>query len=109
MKKIKSFFIKVKTWLKNWWNWLKTNVFTKDMFLALCISETIFWSPCIITGILAITVNPWWWTAFWSIILFWSGPFTPGFEIQIALAFLIKKIIKKWEKKKDGTKGKKRP
>ena len=75
------------------WKWLRKTVINKDMLLAFIISELIFWMPCILTGILAISVNPWWWTVFTAIIIFWAGPFTPAIPLQIGLAMFIKKII----------------
>ena len=71
------------------------------MLLWIIIAEIIFWSPCIITGILAITVNQWWWTAFGAIIAFWSGPFTPAVPIQLALAAGLKGIYRKIKRKKE--------
>lgn len=56
----------------------------------LLVAEAIFWSPCIVTGLLAITVNPWWWTACGAVIAFWAGPFTPAMPLQFALAVALK-------------------
>lgn len=83
----------MKSKLKSMWKWLRKTVINKDMLLAFIISELIFWMPCILTGILAISVNPWWWTVFTAIIIFWAGPFTPAIPLQIGLAMFIKKII----------------
>lgn len=84
------------------WKWLRANVLNKDMLVYVIIAELIFWSPCIVTGILALVVNPWWWTAFSTICLFWAGPFTPAVPLQIGLALLIKKIVNLWRKKQNG-------
>lgn len=62
------------------------------MLLWVIIAELIFWSPCIVTGFLALCVNKWWWTAFGAIVVFWSGPFTPAVPLQIALALGLKKL-----------------
>ena len=83
----------MKNKIKKTWAWLRAKVLNKDMFVSVLIAEAIFWSPCIVTGILAVSVNPWWWTAFTGIILFWCGPLTPAVPLQIGLAVLIKKII----------------
>ena len=83
----------MKNKIKNLWKWLRKTVINKDMLVSVLIAEAIFWSPCIVTGILAVSVNPWWWTAFTGIILFWCGPFTPAVPLQIGLAVLIKKLI----------------
>ena len=83
----------MKTRLKKLWQWLRKTVLNKDMLLAFIIAELIFWSPCIVTGILAVTISEWWWTAFTAIIVFWAGPLTPAVPLQIGLALLIKKLI----------------
>lgn len=59
--------------LKKVWQWLRKNVINKNMLFWFIIAELIFWSPCIVTGILAITVDPWYWSAFGAIIAFWAG------------------------------------
>lgn len=83
---------------KKTWLWLRKNVFNKEMLIYVLISEAIFWSPCIVSGILAITVNAWWWTVFGAICAFWAGPFTPAMPLQFALAILIKKIFERKKK-----------
>lgn len=79
--------------LKKVWQWLRKNVINKNMLFWFIIAELIFWSPCIVTGILAITVDPWYWSAFGAIIAFWAGPFTPAVLLQLGLAGLLKKIF----------------
>ncbi len=83
----------MKNKLKKLWLWLRKTVINKNMLVAFIIAELIFWSPCIVTGILALTISDWWWTAFSAIIIFWAGPFTPAVPLQIGLAVLIKKFI----------------
>ena len=90
--------------LKKCWQWLKENVFTKDMIIPFIIAEIIFWSPCIVTGLLAVLVSPWWWTVFSAIIAFWAGPFTPALPLQFGLAVIIKKLFRR--KKENGTRTK---
>jgi hypothetical protein len=80
---------------KKLWRWLRVNVFNRQMILYVLIAELIFWSPCIVTGILAIVVNAWWWTVFGAICTFWAGPFTPAVPLQISFAFLLKKIFER--------------
>ena len=84
---------KIKEKLIKFWTWLRKTIINKDMLLAFIIAEIIFWSPCAILAILAVSVNPWFWTAFTAIVIFWSAPLTPGWAIQIALAIFIKKRI----------------
>lgn len=73
------------------------------MIVFVLIAELIFWSPVLVCSILALTINPWFWTASGSIIAFWAGPFTPAVPLQIGLAIFLKKlwqiIRKKWHKK----------
>ena len=94
--------------IKKFWQWLRKNVLNKEMLIWIIIAEVIFWSPCIVTGFLAITVSSWWWTAFGAIIVFWSGPFTPAIPLQLALAVALKKLwhIIKNRKNKKQTKNK---
>lgn len=81
--------------LKRLWQWLRKNVLNKEMFIWVIIAELIFWTPCIVTGLLAIIIDPWWWTAFGAICAFWAGPFTPAVPLQIALALGLKKLYEK--------------
>ena len=84
---------KVKERTKKVWQWLRKNALNKQMIVYVLIAEAIFWSPCVVTALLALIVNPWWWTAFGVICAFWAGPFTPAVPLQIGLAVLIKKIV----------------
>lgn len=88
--------------LKRLWQWLRKNVLNKEMFIWVIIAELIFWSPCIVTGLLAIIIDPWWWTAFGAICAFWAGPFTPAVPLQIALALGLKKLYEKIKNIKRG-------
>ena len=85
----------MKTALKRLWQWLRKNVFNKEMFVWVVIAELTFWSPCIVTGLLAVIIDPWWWTAFGAICAFWAGPFTPAVPLQIGLAIALKKLYEK--------------
>ena len=98
-------YTNMKDKLKKLWQWLRKNVINKDMIVYFIIAELIFWSPCIVTAILAIIINPWFWTPFGLICAFWAGPFTPAVPLQIALAVAIKGIVekvKKHRRQKDG-------
>lgn len=89
---------KLKEKIKSAWKWLRKNVLNKDMIVYVLIAEVIFWSPCIVTGFLAVFLNPWWWTIFGAICAFWAGPFSPAVPLQIGLALLIKKIFNRKNK-----------
>ena len=91
----------LKSRLQKLWQWLRKNVINKEMIVYVLIAEAIFWSPVIVTGILAIIVDPWWWTAVSAIMLFWAGPFTPAVPLQIGLAIAIKGIVHKVRKIKE--------
>ena len=88
--------------LKRLWQWLRKNVLNKEMFVWVIIAELIFWSPCIVTGLLAVIIDPWWWTAFGAVCAFWAGPFTPAVPLQIALALGLKKLYEKIKKHERG-------
>lgn len=65
------------------------------MIIYILIAELIFWSPVIVTAILALLINPWFWTVTGAILLFWAGPFTPGVPLQLGLALALKGIVTK--------------
>lgn len=87
--------------LKRAWQWLRVNVINKDMLIWLIIAELIFWSPCIVSGLLALIISPWWWTVFGAVIAFWAGPFTPAMPLQFGLAIGLKKIHEKITKRRN--------
>lgn len=89
---------KVKERTRKVWRWLRKNALNKQMIVYVLIAEAIFWSPCVVTALLALIVNPWWWSAFGAICAFWAGPFTPAVPLQIALAVAIKKIVERKKK-----------
>lgn len=89
---------KIKERTKKVWRWLRANALNKQMIVYVLIAELIFWSPCIVTALLAIIVNPWYWTVFGAICAFWAGPITPAVPLQIGLAVLIKKIVERKKK-----------
>lgn len=68
------------------------------MIIYILIAELIFWSPVIITAILALVINPWFWTITSAILLFWAGPFTPAVPLQIGLAIAIKALVHRIKK-----------
>ena len=83
------------------WKWLRKNVLNQEMIIYVIIAELIFWSPVIITSILALVIDPWFWTATSTIMLFWAGPFTPAVPLQIGLAIAIKGIVHKVKKMRE--------
>lgn len=63
----------------------------KDVIVPVLLAEVIFWLPAWGSALLAILVNPWWWTVFGAVIAFWCAPLTPAILIQVAfITFMIK-------------------
>ena len=94
MKKIKNFWKKIFDYIKYLWKHPKT---TLPAFL---IAEAIFWIPVWVPAILALVINPWWWTAVTAVIAFWAGPFTPAIALQIGLIAAVERLIIKIQNKK---------
>lgn len=88
-------------WIKNKLKWIKQTFLNKEMLVYVLIAEALFWSPCIVTAILAVTISRWWWTAFGSICAFWAGPFTPAVPLQLGLAVSLKTIHSKIKRRKN--------
>jgi len=107
MDAVERWYMKEK--FKKFWRWARKNVLNKEMFIFVVIAELIFWSPCIVTALLAVTISPWYWTVFGAICAFWAGPFTPAVVLQLGLAVALKKlwhlITKKKHKENGGNDG----
>ena len=86
--------------LKKFWQWMKKEIFNKQMLLWFVIAEIIFWLPCILGAILGICVNAWFWTICTVYIGFWVAPLTPAIPLQIGLAYGLKKLADLIRKKK---------
>ena len=83
-----------KDWLKSVWKWLKTHIFNKEMILPAIIGELVFWSPLIVTGLMALFFSPYYWAVFGVIYSVWVG-ILPAIPIQLLFIFTTKKIIDK--------------
>lgn len=86
--------------LKKFWQWMKKEIFNKQMLLWFVIAEIIFWLPCVVGAILGICVNAWFWTICTVYIGFWIAPLTPAIPLQIGLAYGLKKLADLIRKKK---------
>lgn len=86
--------------LKKFWQWMKKEIFNKQMLLWFVIAEIIFWLPCVVGAILGICVNAWFWTICTVYIGFWVAPLTPAIPLQIGLAYGLKKLTELIRKKK---------
>lgn len=62
------------------------------MLLWFIVAELIFWAPCIVGTLLAIMINPWFWTVCTVYIAFWTLPLTPAIPLQLGLAYGLKKL-----------------
>ena len=93
MTRLKKIFIRIGKWFKE-------NITRKSFLICLLVAEAIFWSPCIVTCVLAIVISHWYWTIFTAIIVFWSGPFTPAVPLQLALALVIETVYRKIHRRK---------
>ena len=82
------------------WKKLRKNYLNREMIIYVLIAETIFWSPVIVTALLALIISPWFWTICSAIILFWAGPFTPAVPLQVGLAIGLKTIVNKIKKRR---------
>lgn len=72
----------------------------KTTLLSVLIAEAVFWSPCIVTAVIAVIYDPKMWGAFGAIVAFWCMPFTPAVALQIGLAALIRGLIIKIKKRR---------
>lgn len=88
--------------LKKFWQWMKKEIFNKQMLLWFVIAEIIFWLPCILGAILGILVNGWFWTICTVCIAFWVAPLTPAIPLQLGLTYGLKKLADLIKKKKKG-------
>lgn len=94
MKKFKNFWKKIGNYIKYLFTHPKTSL------PAFIIAETIFWIPVWVPALLAIIINPWWWTVATAVIIFWAGPITPAIPLQIGFILLVERIIVKIFSKK---------
>jgi hypothetical protein len=80
--------------LKSVWDWLRKHILNKQMIVPAMIGELVFWSPLIVTGLMAIFFSPYYWTVFGVIYSVWVG-ILPAIPIQLLFIFTTKKIIDK--------------
>lgn len=83
--------------------WFKGEILNKDMLIWFVIAEVIFWTPCIIGVVLAITLDPWFWGICTVYIGFWLAPLTPAVPLQLGLAFGLKKLAQFIKSKRSTT------
>lgn len=78
--------------LKKIWRWARKEILNRQMLLWFIVAELIFWAPCIAGAILAVMINPWYWTVCTVYIAFWTLPLTPAIPLQLGLAYGLKKL-----------------
>lgn len=94
-EKLKKYWRKTKEYIKYLWQHPRT---TLPAFL---IAEAIFWTPFWVPALLAILINPWWWTVVGTVVAFWCGPFTPAVPLQIAFIAAVERLIVKIKNNKE--------
>lgn len=78
------------------WNWLKKNIFVKEMFVYLLVAAIIFYIPAwgaVVTGY--IFDEPGFFIFAGSYVAIWAGPFTPTIPAILGIAVGLKGIIGK--------------
>ena len=97
MKGMRNKFLKAANNIKRF----VLNVVTdKTTLLSVLIAESVFWSPLIVTAVLAVIYSPKMWGAVGAIVAFWCMPFTPAVALQIGLVALIRGLIIKFKKRR---------
>ena len=87
--------------LKGLWQWLRQNFLNRTMIVPTVLGELTFWSPLIVTGLLALIVSPNYWAVFGAIYTFWVW-ILPAIPIQLAFIALYAFIYKKLKRVKKG-------
>ena len=99
---MKKFWNKFKAFWKRVWDYVvylwKHPRTTLPAFL---IAEIIFWIPFWVPALLALIVNPWWWTVVGAVTAFWAGPFTPAIALQVGFIAALERLFVKLKKKKE--------
>jgi CHASE2 domain-containing sensor protein len=78
------------------WNWLKKNIFVKEMFIYLLVAAIIFYIPAwgaVVTGY--IFDESGFYIFAGSYVAIWAGPFTPTIPAILGIAVGLKQIIAK--------------
>ena len=82
--------------------WLKENIFVKDMFIYIIVAALIFYIPTWILFISGIITGDEYLFGFSAAyILLWAGPFTPTIPIIFAIAVFLKQLVKKLKRKEE--------
>lgn len=83
-------------------NWMKENIFVKDMFIYIVLSAIIFYIPSWGAAIVGLVTRE---TGYYifagSYIALWAGPFTPTIPAILGLAVAIKQLLKRSKNKGD--------
>ncbi|MBN2604902.1 MAG: hypothetical protein JXR62_03675 [Bacilli bacterium] len=84
------------------WNWLKENIFVRDMFLYLLFAAFIFYAPSWVAFIIGISMQNQILLAFSATyVLIWFGPFTPTIPAIFSIAIMLKQLVKRINRHKE--------
>jgi hypothetical protein len=76
--------------------WLKENIFVKDMFVYILIAAAIFYIPLwVFIYYAASTGNDYLYGLGFAYVAFWAGPFTPTIPAIVAIAIFLKQVVKR--------------
>ena len=79
--------------------WLKENIFVKDMFIYILVATIIFYIPAWVSLLYGfITGNEYLFGISAAYALIWAGPFTPTIPAIFAIAVFLKQLVKKIKK-----------
>jgi len=88
--------------MKKVWQWMKDNIFVKDMFVFILFGAIIFYIPAWGSIILGMVLHNEFIYAFaGTYVLVWAGPFTPTVPAIMAIAVFLKTIYKKFIRSDD--------
>lgn len=88
--------------MKRFWQWMKDNVFVKDMFAFLLVAAIIFYIPAWGAIVLGSALNNNYIYAFaGTYVLVWAGPFTPTIPAIFAIAVFLKQLYKRITRRSD--------
>ena len=76
------------------------------MILPTILGEVLFWSPLVVVALLAIIIDPFYWTVFAAVYTVWVW-ISPAALVQFAFImffkWLLAKISPKWRKTQEKT------
>ncbi|MBU1020847.1 MAG: hypothetical protein KJ847_06480 [Firmicutes bacterium] len=84
------------------WNWLKENIFVKDMFLYILLGAFVFYAPSWVAFIIGVSTQNNILLGFSATyVLIWFGPFTPTIPAIFSIAVALKQLVKRIKRQKE--------